>query len=64
MAVASCMVIEDKDRKVLLTKRSRKMRVYPRSWVLPGGHIEPSESLEDGVIREVFEETGIQIERE
>lgn len=63
MAVASCMVIEDLDGKVLLTKRSQTMRVYPRSWVLPGGHIEPFESLEDGAIREVYEETGIKIER-
>lgn len=55
------MVIEDKDGKVLLTKRSRKMRVFPLAWVLPGGHIEPYETLESGVIREIYEETGIRI---
>jgi len=30
---------------------------------LPGGHIDPGESLEDGVIRELFEETGISLQK-
>jgi 8-oxo-dGTP pyrophosphatase MutT (NUDIX family) len=34
----------------------------PRAWVLPGGHIDLGESLEQGVIRELLEETGIEIE--
>jgi len=37
------------------------MRNFPNAWVLPGGHLDPGESLEYGVIREVFEETGISI---
>lgn len=61
LRLASCMVIEDADGKVLVTKRSRKMRVFPRAWVLPGGHIDAGETLEQGVVREVFEETGIDI---
>jgi len=28
-----------------------------RGWDLPGGHVEPGESLEEAVRREVFEET-------
>ena len=39
------------------------MRVFPNSWVLPGGHIDFGESLEEGVIRELSEETGINILR-
>lgn len=39
------------------------MRVFPNAWVVPGGHIDPGESLEDGVIRELHEETGIYIKR-
>jgi 8-oxo-dGTP pyrophosphatase MutT (NUDIX family) len=46
LRLASCMVIEDADGKVLVTKRSRKMRVFPRAWVLPGGHIDAGETLE------------------
>ena len=37
------------------------MRVYPNAWVLPGGHIDLGETLEECVIREVHEETGVQI---
>jgi len=62
LRLASCMVIEDKNGKILMTKRSSKMRVFPLAWVLPGGHVEQYESLEAGVIREIFEETGIKIE--
>jgi len=42
--------------------RSANLKVFPNSWVLPGGHIEWEESLEIGVIRELREETGIDIE--
>ena len=40
------------------------MRIFPGAWVLPGGHIDIGEDLEECVIREIHEETGIQIEKE
>ena len=58
---AVCMAIIDSDGKILLSRRPKYMRKFPNAWVLPGGHIEPNESLEDSVRREVFEETGIEI---
>lgn len=33
-----------------------------RGWELPGGHLEKEESLPEAVIREVKEETGVDIE--
>lgn len=44
--------------KVLLAKRARA----PASglYSLPGGRIEAGERLEEGVMRELFEETGLQ----
>jgi ADP-ribose pyrophosphatase YjhB (NUDIX family) len=33
-------------------------------WVLPGGHLEPGESLIDGLLRELLEETGLAVEEE
>lgn len=47
--------------KVLLIRRGR----LPGKdlWALPGGFVEPSETLAAGVLREVYEETGLALER-
>lgn len=49
------IVFEEDTKNILLIKR-RDVPV----WVLPGGGVEYDEKPEDAVIREVFEETGIQ----
>jgi 8-oxo-dGTP pyrophosphatase MutT (NUDIX family) len=36
--------------------------VYTRRYVLPGGGIEKGEAIEDALVREVREETGIEVE--
>lgn len=46
-----------KDKKVLLGKR---IGIGQGTWCLPGGHLEWGESLKDGAMRELEEETGIQ----
>lgn len=33
-----------------------------RSWSLPGGRLENGETLEKGIIREMFEETGLNVQ--
>jgi len=35
---------------------------YPTEWTLPGGAVEPRESLADAVVREVAEETGVGVD--
>ena len=57
--LAVCMAVFDAEGKILLTRRNASMRVFPHAWVMPGGHIDLGESLEEGVIREILEETGI-----
>ena len=38
------------------------MRIFAGAWVLPGGHLDLGETLEESVIREIREETGVSIE--
>mmetsp|Transcript_25061 Transcript_25061/g.38896 ORF Transcript_25061/g.38896 Transcript_25061/m.38896 type:complete len:144 (-) Transcript_25061:209-640(-) len=59
--VAVCMAILDSEDKLLLTRRPIHMRNFPNAWVMPGGHVEFGESLEDCIRREIKEEVGITI---
>jgi ADP-ribose pyrophosphatase YjhB (NUDIX family) len=49
-----------RDRSLLLVRRAS--RHGRGNWQLPGGFIEPEETIEQAVIREVEEETGVQAE--
>jgi mutator protein MutT len=48
------------DGKVLIVKR--KYDPLAGQWSLPGGGVELGETLEDSVVREMLEETGLEIE--
>eukprot|EP00933_Yihiella_yeosuensis_P019687 TRINITY_DN15908_c0_g1_i1.p1 TRINITY_DN15908_c0_g1~~TRINITY_DN15908_c0_g1_i1.p1 ORF type:complete len:169 (+),score=34.75 TRINITY_DN15908_c0_g1_i1:30-509(+) len=51
----------DNQQRVLLVKRSASSRTSPGEWARPGGAVEFGESCEDALIRELLEETGLQI---
>lgn len=53
-------VIVLKDGKILLGKRKNSHGAG--TWQLPGGHLELFESIEACGCREVFEETGLEIQ--
>ena len=48
------------DGKVLVVKR--KYEPLAGRWSLPGGTLELGETLEEGVAREMREETGLEVE--
>lgn len=47
------------DNKILLVKQKLSDR---RNWSLPGGKLEQGETIEQGIIREMKEETGLDVE--
>ena len=48
------------DGQVLIVKR--KFEPLAGQWSLPGGGVELGETLEDSIVREMLEETGLDIE--
>jgi 8-oxo-dGTP diphosphatase len=53
-------IVEFPDGKILLVKRGTV--VFKGYWALPGGRVDVGESVEQAVIREVKEETGLDVE--
>lgn len=58
---AGCGAVLLKESCLLLVYRKRDPE--RDHWGLPGGKVEPFETLQQAVRREIFEETGLQIER-
>ncbi|XP_012375875.1 nucleoside diphosphate-linked moiety X motif 17 isoform X2 [Dasypus novemcinctus] len=55
------VILQSSDQTVLLTRRTRTLNVSPNLWVPPGGHVELDEELLDGGLRELWEESGLQL---
>ena len=47
--------------RILVLKRAPSMPYRPGSWDLPGGHLALGENFEDCLLREVKEETGLDV---
>jgi ADP-ribose pyrophosphatase YjhB (NUDIX family) len=56
---AASAVVVDQDGRILLHRRSDN-----RLWSIPGGAMEVGERIADTVVREVKEETGLEVEPE
>lgn len=50
-----------KGGKILLLKRAPDSPIHPNLWDLPGGILENKEKPEEGLKREVFEETNLKV---
>lgn len=57
LALVCSAVVRDTEQRVLLTRRADNGK-----WCLPGGHLESGESVTEGIVREVKEETGLDVE--
>ncbi|MCE7991194.1 MAG: NUDIX domain-containing protein [Roseivirga sp.] len=52
------VILEDKDGKILIGKRKGSHAPF---YSIPGGHLETGESFEEAAVKEVLEETGLEI---
>ena len=46
---------------ILLTRRALTLRKHPGQWALPGGRVDPGESVVEAGLRELREEVGIDV---
>lgn len=53
--VVGSAIIENPKGKILLVKSPK----WHDKWVMPGGHIDPGETIEAGIRREALEEVGL-----
>ncbi len=62
MRLAGVWILIDSKNRVLLLKRSDYTKSFPWYWTMPWGRWEKWETAEQIVVREVFEETGLNFE--
>jgi len=61
--IAVGAVIEDGEDRVLLVKHvPERGGFWQGKWICPGGGLEPGETIEEGIKREVREETQLEID--
>ena len=54
-------VIKNGDGEILIVKRHPKSRTDPEMWELPGGKVEMGEHFADALVREIKEETNLDV---
>ena len=47
--------------QVLIGKRAAGKKICPGLWQFPGGHVDPGETIDRTAVREVLEETGLEV---
>ncbi|MCX6645221.1 MAG: NUDIX domain-containing protein [bacterium] len=56
------IAIKDNDGRYLFLRRSQTSTWNPGRWEFPGGKLQPGETFQEAIHREVGEETGFEIE--
>lgn len=62
LASLAIILLEENDQtKILMLKRSDTDKSFPGTWCLPGGRVDEGESFEEACVREVKEETNLDV---
>ncbi|MEU4290720.1 GNAT family N-acetyltransferase [Kribbella sp. NPDC026596] len=63
MRAVDCVgaLIRDEQHRVYVQRRTAERRLFPGIWDIVGGHLEPGETPEQALAREVEEETGWKV---
>ena len=54
-------IVSDEQGRILLIRRSLESKNFKHKWDLPGGKVDPGESFDQALLREVEEETGLVV---
>ena len=54
-------LVYDGEGRILLIQRSMSSKHYAGQWDLPGGKVDPGETFDAALVREIKEETGLDI---
>lgn len=62
-AAVAMVITDDEDGHAcfLITRRAARLRQHAGQWALPGGRLDPGESIIDGALRETEEEVGLSL---
>ena len=62
MIEVAVAIIKDADERFLITRRALNIP-HGGLWEVPGGKIEPQETPHEALLREVYEEVGLRVEK-
>jgi 8-oxo-dGTP diphosphatase len=54
-------IVKNDNNEILIVKRHPKSRTDPEMWELPGGKVEKGEFFTDALVREIKEETNLNV---
>ncbi len=62
-AAVACTLVDDAEGRpcFLLTRRAPRLRAHGGQWALPGGSVDPGETVEQAALRELHEELGVEL---